>query len=414
MGNKGFFLTRRVARAPEAVPDLIRKAQRTLLIMATLTAIAIFLYVWFLDGRTEIIIATAIAALTMWATAQGHIFIGVFHGLRRMHLEVPAVLSGRLVFLLSQVALLAAGYGIVALFGARLAAALITWAVLTWTYLKRVSKSSKSNISTQSSTLFAQVWPFEATVFIAGVYTQVDVLMLKALTDNPDTQIGWYRAAAFFLLQLPFIANILVRGVYPRMAQHLENAENTGKELTFILRILLLISIPIAIGGMGVAEPLIVLIGGTAYIPAVPALLILLPAIPLRFLNATFGMTLSALNRQKRRARIDLVGAIFNIFGNLLIIPFYGFVGAALTTLMTDVLLCLLLGRQACKLSAPIPWGKIMIPIMLAATIMAAVVWLCAGWPVLIRIGLGALIYMGVTYGSGVWGPKDFEQLKKI
>ena len=319
-----------------------------------------------------------------------------------------------LVLLFGQIAVLATGYGIVALFGVRLAAAILTWAILSWTYIRKFPKSQRTTPPKERPHLFSEIWPFEVTVFISGVYAQIDILMLMALTEDGDTEIGLYRAAAFFLLQLPFLANILIRGVYPRMAQHLNNPDATAKELTFILRILLLLSIPIAVGGMCVAEPLLVLIGGTAYLPAVPALLILLPALPLRFLNAAFGMTLSALNRQKRRARIDLIAAVVNFFANLVVIPFYGFIGAAFTTLLTDIILCVLLGNQARKLSTPLSWKRILALTIIPTLIMGVVVILLVNVHVLIRIGLGAMLYLGFTYLMGAWNKDDLSQLKRI
>ena len=69
------------------------------------------------------------------------------------------------------------------------------------------------------------------------------------------------------------------------------------------------------------------------------ALKIVLVAIFLVFLNSLFGFCLVAMGKQSKLLRINALCLTFNVVTNLLLIPKFGFLGAALTTVLSEFLI---------------------------------------------------------------------------
>lgn len=65
------------------------------------------------------------------------------------------------------------------------------------------------------------------------------------------------------------------------------------------------------------------------------------------FLSSLFTFTLIARSEQKKMLMINLVIAILNIIGNIIIIPYYSFIGSAWVTLISQVCLLVVTGIVA-------------------------------------------------------------------
>ncbi len=59
-------------------------------------------------------------------------------------------------------------------------------------------------------------------------------------------------------------------------------------------------------------------------------------------ISALFTYILIAQNEQKKMLSINAAVAVFNIIGNIIIIPYYSFIGSAYVTLASQILLFIL------------------------------------------------------------------------
>ena len=89
-------------------------------------------------------------------------------------------------------------------------------------------------------------------------------------------------------------------------------------------------------------SPLIRLFGSDMA-PAIPALRILSLTLPLFFLTAIFQWTLITLHQEILLIKIYSLGLIFNAATNILVIPRWGFLAAAITTGLTELVILILL-----------------------------------------------------------------------
>ena len=87
---------------------------------------------------------------------------------------------------------------------------------------------------------------------------------------------------------------------------------------------------------------------GYEYKNAVPILNILAVSSPIIFVAFSAGATLVTQEHMKRKVKYMGIVALVNLSLNLLIIPFYGALGAAITTVLSNLLLLIFyyLGSQ--------------------------------------------------------------------
>jgi len=84
------------------------------------------------------------------------------------------------------------------------------------------------------------------------------------------------------------------------------------------------------------------LLFGAAFAPSAAPLLILAFAIPVRFVATSVGAMLVTQDNMRRKVRYMGAVAVINVILNLLLIPYYGVTGAAIATVLSEMLLLLI------------------------------------------------------------------------
>ena len=254
--------------------------------------------------------------------------------------------------------------------------------------------------------------PFGLNAFFGSIYLSVDVLLLEEICG--DTEVGIYRGAVMLIALFPVLANTLTTGVYPRMSKHLGDPEAAGAELSFVARILLAISVPAAVGGMLVAEDLMIFIGGDAWGVSALAFMVMAPMLPLRYLNNGLGMTLSALDAQKDRTRGVFLAAVLNLAANAVVIPEHGAVGAAATTLATEVALAIWFHWKVRPHITGMGLFPTLARVCAPAAAMGAAIWFLPAWHVTLVIAVGIAVYAAGALATGAIRRGDWRALRRV
>jgi len=239
-----------------------------------------------------------------------------------------------------------------------------------------------------------------------------DVILLAHFRE--DTEVGLYRGAVMLLSLLSIVAETLSTGVFPRMARLIGQPGQAGEELHFVSRVMLAFSLPAATGGFLLATPLLIFIGGADFAGSAPLFKIMIFLIPFRFLSNCYGMTLSALDQQSDRTRGALLAAVFNLAVNAWALPHYGAVGAATTTLCTEILLFCWMQWRVSSVVEGLRLDRILLQTGIPALCMGIFLFFLPSLHVLIAIGLGGMVFAGIGYGTGAWNRKDFSRLRKV
>ena len=183
-----------------------------------------------------------------------------------------------------------------------------------------------------TDTLLREVAPIGAGIFISALYFRVDLFMLQHwATAEAVAQYG----AVFRLIDaMRLFPGALLAVVLPRMFR--------GRDSDF-LRTLSLVMLAFGTVSMVVGYALapfgVPLAFGAAFAPAAPLFRILTFAFPLLCLNYGLTTQLIGWNGQRAFAWITAVAFVANVAMNLIVIPRFGAIGAAWSTVATEAIL---------------------------------------------------------------------------
>jgi O-antigen/teichoic acid export membrane protein len=188
-------------------------------------------------------------------------------------------------------------------------------------------------------------WLREATPFglqeLSGeVYMRFDTVMLGALVSAQA--VADYNKAYLILTALLVLPAALSQAVFPQLsAMHRRNPAEMKRY--FRQNYLIMVSIgPLVAAAFWLASPLILWVM-RGKVPEVQAIYkVAMLTIPFYFLTMPLVYFLGAIFQQRYVTVVSIAMALFNIVANLMVIPHYGALGAAGTTLATEALALLL------------------------------------------------------------------------
>ena len=174
--------------------------------------------------------------------------------------------------------------------------------------------------------------------FVSVLYLQVDKVMLEAIC-NDTKQIAYYGQAEK-IVKAPIALITAVSSVMmPRIANEFakNNVDVIKKYLDFTLQGLMFMAWPVTFGMAAIAEKMIPWYLGPGYEPAVYAMMILSPIIIAIAASSLSANQYFLATNQTRIMTISYsVSACLNLIFNALLIPKFGFVGAAIGTIIAE------------------------------------------------------------------------------
>jgi len=406
------LIVREVARQPESRGAMVATGLAATTGLALLTGLGIVGWATLVDGRDHVVHTATLAAIATGVLALARVPEAAFHADRTMGPSTKGQMAGRIALVVTTAVGLWAGLGLYAVFVGQLVDALVTAAIIGGAYLRWSGRQGMATTLSQVRALVRQAFPFGLQLLFGSVYLSVDVLLLEMLCG--DTEVGVYRGAVMLISLFPVIAVTLTTGYFPRLARKLGDPAGAGEELSFIGRVLLAISVPAAVGGMLTAEALMVFLGGAEFAVSAMPFIVMAPLLPLRFVNNAMATTLSTLDRQRDRTRGVFLAALLNLGLNLAVIPHYGAVGAAATTLATEVALLIWNRWRVGPLVAGFTVWRPLLRIGLAVGAMAGALVVVPSLHVVVDILLGVIVYAVVGVLVRAFHPRDLRRLRRV
>lgn len=256
--------------------------------------------------------------------------------------------------------------------------------------------------------------PFAATGLLYSVYYSIDVVMLTNLVGTYPT--GIYNATYKLISVLTLFYSVYSAVIFPVMSKFYKD----DKKLLIIsyeksIKYLMLVMIPLAIATMFYSLDIIQLIYGHEYDPAASVLSILIWTVCLLFISGAGNNLLNASHKELTVTKIYALAAIFNIVLNFFMIPYFSYNGAAITTVLSDLLIVAIQTHVIYKLGHRVnrklysDLGKIIIG---SAVLGVALYFLNLNMWVAIPVGI--IIYLAVVYMLRVFDDDDKYVIKEI
>ena len=236
-------------------------------------------------------------------------------------------------------------------------------------------------------------WPLMLNHLLATIFFQIDVILIEPF--HGSKMVAQYSVAYKWVAALNIIPSFFTQALLPVMSRQ-AHSDLDGLKRNYILAIKLLVgvSLPIAVAFTFMAYWLTGLLGGSQYLPdGAIATQIMIWSIPIGWMNSLTQYVLIAVDMHRRITRAFVIAVTFNIVANLLFIPQYGYQAAAIITILSEAVLLIPFARLLHEAMGSLPWMGMVWRPLVAAAVMTAV--LEVGWgiqPVL------ALIVSGLIY----------------
>lgn len=183
--------------------------------------------------------------------------------------------------------------------------------------------------------------PFAITGLLYSIYYSIDIIMLTHIVGNYAT--GIYNATYKLISVLTLFYGIYTAVIFPVMSKFYKNDER----LLIIsfeksVKYLMMIIIPIATATVLYSSDIIQLMYGHQYDAASSVLSILIWTVCLLFVSGACNTLLNASYKEVTVTKIYAIAALFNIVLNFFMIPYFSYNGAAITTVLSDVLIVII------------------------------------------------------------------------
>lgn len=206
----------------------------------------------------------------------------------------------------------------------------IELSVTTWLFDWRVAR-----------VLLKDSWPLILSSLVVSIYMKIDQVMIKEIMDVES--VGQYAAAVRLSEVWYFIPVTIVGSVFPAII----NAKKISIDLYYfrikkLYTLMIWMAIFIALPMTFLSEYVVFLLYGNDYQLAGKVLTIHIWTGVFVFLGVAFSQYLISENLAMKSFYRTAAGATVNILLNFLLIPYYGIVGAAVATLVGQVVANLL------------------------------------------------------------------------
>lgn len=260
--------------------------------------------------------------------------------------------------------------------------------------------------------LFRESWPYALSMIFISIYYFLDTVMLGFMKQ--DAQVGWYNAIYKIILFVLIFANVLGVVLFPQISALFKKSLTQLQALTSSFsKFIAIVALPIGFGGVILSKPLIGLIYGSEYLGGVTAFRFLIWTVVVIFFSIIFSNGLQACNRQRSYLAIVGLGAVMNIVLNLILIPRYSLNGAAVATLISE-LLVFVVAFQRFRAIVVVPFWRYVPKPLIASLGMS--IFLVAGisWPVLLLIIGGVIVYGLLLYLIGGIGQNEWSIFRQL
>jgi len=382
--------------------------------LLSLTMIGIAPFVAYGLGKDKTFILgllLASAGQLLWAF-QGP-FSSVLIASERLDYDSVLRVLERLIFWSLGALLLVLGMGFIGLIIASLAGVGARTIGSAWMLFKRLGVSGLELDPRRWIGLFRGALPFGVSSIAYIVMQRFDtVLMSFTLTDR---DVGLYNVPVVLLGMVLLVATSVGQSIYPSMVR--ANALDPASLSALMhraVKYLLLLCLPITVGGVILADRVILLLYTQEFATSIPILRIMLWALPSLFVLEIVGRLANTLHLERGLARVTIINAGITVALNIIMIPTLGVIGAAIALVAGRAIRLIqtmfLIGRE--RLSS-YRLGELA-KAFLAAGIMGVGVFLLRTTPIFVAMAAGGLLYILLLFALRVVDGEEIRGLMEL
>jgi O-antigen/teichoic acid export membrane protein len=255
--------------------------------------------------------------------------------------------------------------------------------------------------------------PFAVLSLALGLSYKFDTVLIEYF--HGASSAGYYNAAYNLIFNCVMFSNILNTTLYPALSrQAAGDPAALPAAYERALRYLMIVALPLTIGIYMLSDQLIPFLFKAEYLPAASVLMVLIWVVPLQYASEFLGYVILIANRERIVARSVVISSALNVLANLALVPLFGIRGAAVMTVVTELVLVgqyvWLLRDQMRGLDA----SRYLLRPLLAALMMGALMWALAPLPWAVRALAGGLAYAALLLASRTIGREEIAFVRAL
>jgi O-antigen/teichoic acid export membrane protein len=137
-------------------------------------------------------------------------------------------------------------------------------------------------------------------------------------------------------------------------------------------------------------------------------------SIPFGWLNSVTNYVLIALGMERLQPRAFALAVGFNIVANLLFIPRYSYVAAAVITVLSEVVLLVVFAYFLRRRGAGVDWLALAARPALLTALMMGAMWLGGQLHLVVGLALGVIVYLVGLFALRIIGPEERTALSEV
>ena len=244
--------------------------------------------------------------------------------------------------------------------------------------------------------------PYGLALILQTLYLRLDIILISLILGASAT--GIYGVSGRIMESFLILGVFFGQSILPKISKENENTHD--KTLPWAITILWIVALPIMWGLWIFAPQIITILSSPEFltttdsIGADTALRVLLPTILFAYLNQLFTFTLVSKNRQNSLLIVNGTALLLNGVLNLIFLREYGIIAAAITTLLCEIIVFMLLWKEIKRQFPQFPENlkkrtRILFKVVIVNTILAAIILLS---PLRENLILSAVIAGGLYF----------------
>lgn len=216
-------------------------------------------------------------------------------------------------------------------------------AVILWIIYRQKGGPRLSVSSAAARRVFSVSKHYILPRLMVTVYAQTDRLMLKSMIGTDV--VGYYSAAITITNLTNFVFSAIVDSMKPMLIEQKKtDEEKYRRNLSILYGIIIYLALLQCICVTLLAEFIVHVLYGEDYLPAVGVLYVVIWSTLFSYMGTVRSIWMLVESQQKKLLTINLSGIAANVALNVLLIPRWGMIGAAVASLITQILTNFVIG----------------------------------------------------------------------
>lgn len=265
--------------------------------------------------------------------------------------------------------------------------------------------------SNEITYLFKESLPLMGFIVFAVIYAQIDILLLENMSGS--TSVGIYSTAIRLITPLKLIPNVVVITLFSLIVKNIDNSDYNERIVRFVTKLFFLFSISFSAFMFISSEEIILIVFGDKYVEAALPLRILSIGLFFDFFSFFILDLFTAYSKQKYNFQFILIVTSIVLITNIVLIPFYDFVGSSMSRIVSGsfgFLFLLFILKRKIKINI----SFITIRLLIAVSFFLISIYIFSNLYPIINVLINSILFIILTFSLKVFTQNEMKIILQL